>query len=63
MGTGGQCVLVGCVLVIDDKQVKYQNFLPSGKKELCAAKGSTGSLAALKGRPCICVALRTHMSY
>ena len=40
-----------------------QIFLPLGKKESFGAKGCTGSLAALKGRSCICAALRPHMYY
>ena len=47
----------------DGITARNQIFLPLGKKESSAAKGCTGSLAALKGRSCICAALRPHMSY
>ena len=40
-----------------------QNLLPLGKKESSSAKGCTRFLAAIKGRSCICAALRPHMSY
>ena len=45
----------------DDKSATYQIFLPLGKKESSAAEGCTRFLAGLKGRPCICAALRSHM--
>ena len=59
--------LQACVLILrswgkDDKPVINKNFLPLGKKESCASKGCMCSLMALKGRHCICAALRAHMS-
>ena len=53
--------IMSLLLFIDDKPVKYQIFLPLGKKELCAAKGSTGDFGDPKGRPCNCVAFRLHI--
>ena len=54
-------VVVGARM--DDKPAKHQIFLLLGKNESCAAEGCMGSLAALKGRPYIYVALRQHMYY
>ena len=39
------------------------SFLPYGKKGSCAAEDCMDTLATLKGRSCICVALRLHISY
>ena len=47
--------------VMDDISARNQIFLLLAKKELCAAKGCTGSLVALKGYLYICVAFRLHI--
>ena len=50
-------------------RLEIKSFLPLSKTYSCSAKGYTGSLAALKGRPYICGPLdRTfsnddHMSF
>ena len=46
---------------MDDISARNQIFLLLAKKELCAAKGCTGSLVALKGYLYICVAFRLHI--
>ena len=53
-------VPLGCM---DDKPAKHQIFLLLGKNESCAAEGCMGSLAALKGRPCIYATLRPPVTY
>ena len=45
----------------DDKWCQISFFLPLGKKESSVAKGCTGSLAALKGRSCICPMLKKRI--
>ena len=58
----GQMVTIA-VPDMGDKPPRNEYFCDKAKKEACAAEGCMGSLAVLKGRSCICAALRPHMSY
>ena len=44
-------------------QLEINSFCRKVKKESSGARDCTGSLAALKGCPCIYAALRPHMTY